>query len=390
MIKKMNITIIIILLMTILTGCWDNRSLTDLGLVLAMGIDKKGDSYEVSYQVVKPGTIKGKQGGGSGQEQAYWTYTSSGETVFDAVRNALKTTNKKLYLNYTQIVVIGESLAREGIKDVLDFLERDPEFGRDSYMIVVKGGEAKEIIDAESNQEDIPAMHISNILENNRVLGKMKDVAIIDVYKKMNKEYSELIVGKIEKINSEKEKLTIKDLKVEGSAVFIKDKLVGWLGVEETRGLLFIENKINNTLLVVQNPIKENKKVSIEIKKSETKININFKDKKPVFVIEVNARGNIAGQQGKGDLTEDRTLKKLQGKIKEEIKSEIKSAINKSMNVYNSDFLDFSGVINRKDFTQWNKLKEKWDSIFPDIEVRVEVKFNIIQSGLIRERTMVR
>lgn len=41
-------------LMVFLTGCWNNKELSAISVVMAMGIDAVDDQYEVSLQVVDP------------------------------------------------------------------------------------------------------------------------------------------------------------------------------------------------------------------------------------------------------------------------------------------------------------------------------------------------
>ncbi|MFP4015397.1 MAG: Ger(x)C family spore germination protein [Halanaerobiales bacterium] len=390
--KRINIFVLIIFFAITCTGCWDNRSLTDIGILAAMGIDKKDDLYQVTYQIVKPGVIKSgsSNSGSSGENKAFWTYSSEGETIFDAIRNSLSTTDQKIYFNYIQIIVLGEELARDGIKEVLDFLERDPEFARTPYLLVVKEGLAKDIIEAESKQEDIPAMHITDIIENNKSFARIRDINFIEVLNRFNQEYNEVVTGKIEIVSQENEELFVKNLKVIGSAVFRKDILVGWLSGEETRGLLFVENAVANTVMVVPNPEDRNKKVSIEIKKSETSINIEFKEYKPSFLIEINAEGNLAGQQGPGNLTEGTLLKELEKFVEEKIKTEVQTVLDKARVELKSDFLDFSGTINKNDYRKWNNIKDNWEDLFPEVVINVEVSYKMRQSGLVRQRTLVR
>lgn len=59
--KRFFLVSISLALILLLTGCWNRNELNELSIVLAMGIDKKDDLYEVSLQVVNPNQMSRKQ-----------------------------------------------------------------------------------------------------------------------------------------------------------------------------------------------------------------------------------------------------------------------------------------------------------------------------------------
>lgn len=52
------------LMIFILTGCWSRRELNEIAIALAMGVDKSGDQFKVSAQIVNPGEVASAKGGG--------------------------------------------------------------------------------------------------------------------------------------------------------------------------------------------------------------------------------------------------------------------------------------------------------------------------------------
>lgn len=52
---------ICISIVVFVTGCWNRRELNELAIAVGMGIDKSGDQYEVSVQVVEPSEVAGKK-----------------------------------------------------------------------------------------------------------------------------------------------------------------------------------------------------------------------------------------------------------------------------------------------------------------------------------------
>lgn len=50
---------IIVLVTSLLTGCWDRHELNKLGLAIAVGLDWEEDHWKLSYQVLVPSVIGG-------------------------------------------------------------------------------------------------------------------------------------------------------------------------------------------------------------------------------------------------------------------------------------------------------------------------------------------
>ena len=120
--KKIIIIFLLLIVMT-LTSCWNFKDLNTMGLLVGMGIDKTDDDmFEVTFQIARPYIVKAISEGSP--DEAFWTFTSKGKTLFDAIRNALSTADKKIYFAHVQIIIIGEKLAKEGIKDIFDVFER--------------------------------------------------------------------------------------------------------------------------------------------------------------------------------------------------------------------------------------------------------------------------
>ncbi len=308
--KILILLLMIIFNVVIFTACWDNKDLTEKAFVTAVGVDRTAEGkVQLTLQIVKPTVMKaGEQG--TPEEEAFWVFTTVGDTIFEAAKNQMTAVNRKPFYNHADLMVIGEEFARDGIMEALDFWERNHEPRLGSDIIIAKGTTAEEILKAKSDMEKIPSLHIKSILKNSKELAKVKKVTIIDVLRWLIQPGVSPAIGAIEVV--EKEDLQkIEDMKIDSTAVFKGDELVGWLNAAQTRGLLFIQNEVRNAIYNVDNPFNKNKKVAIEILDSNGKIDAQIVEGKLILSIKIDAVGNIADQQGKGDLTTKETFKKL-------------------------------------------------------------------------------
>ena len=72
--------------------------------------------------------------------------------------------NHKLYFPHNQVIIMGKSLAEDGVIKYLDFFLRDAET-RDNVLVLVAGGTAGEILDTMPEGDKLPAVNISNSLD---------------------------------------------------------------------------------------------------------------------------------------------------------------------------------------------------------------------------------
>lgn len=235
--KKNLIIISLIFLILMLSGCWSKRELNDLALVAALGIDFVDDEYAISAQVIDPSQVSSKQ---SASEQApVVTYHAQGKTVFEAIRKILASSPRKLYFAHLQLVVIGEELAINGLRDTVDFLGRDQEIRNDFTVIVSQQATAKDVLNVLTPIEKIPANKMLNSLKVMQdAWGSTLEVDIEDLVTKLgvNDQYFVLsaieVLGDkslgIDQTNVERIETPVM-LKFTGLAIFKEDKLLGYL-----------------------------------------------------------------------------------------------------------------------------------------------------------------
>lgn len=130
--NRILICILCLSLSFILTGCWNRKELNTLAVVQAIGIDKMEDGQiNLTMQLLKPAAIKesssqNKEGGVGGKSVG--VITTTGQTLFDAIRNVTRQVDRKLLFSQNKGIVIGEAAAKSRIAPLLDLVNRDVEF----------------------------------------------------------------------------------------------------------------------------------------------------------------------------------------------------------------------------------------------------------------------
>lgn len=354
-----------------LTGCWNAREINELAFVLSMGIDKTENGFKVTAQIASPETYsKTPSGTASQNTKPFWIVTSTGKTIFEAIRNMASISSRRIFWAHIKVIIISEKLAKTNTLEIFDFFTRNPEL-RLRTLVAVTPGEAGDVVQNMPEMEKDPASYLEKIIENKNLTGKSSSIMLKDFLQ----DYLNPDVGPVtSRIIFDKTKDGAV-LKTSGAYVFDGNKLAGSLSEEQTRGLLWIKNKMKDSIMVVYCP-EDNKPVTLEIKSAKTKVNGHLENNIPYFTIKVHISANVTEQACLTDfnMTEKNIAlsKTLETAVRKDIENTIKTA--KSMQV---DFVDFSDVLHIQHKEEWHKISSHWNNILPNSEVTIAVSADI-------------
>ncbi|MDI2588909.1 Ger(x)C family spore germination protein [Psychrobacillus sp. NEAU-3TGS] len=386
---------ILLILSIFLTGCWNRRELNELGITLAIGIDKSDDEYLVSAQVVVPSEVSMKGGTGA---TPVTLIKGRGETVYEAIRKMTKGMSRKIYPGHLRMLIISESLAKEGIGDPLDLISRDWELRSDFYVAVARDATAEQILNVQTPLETIPANKMFSTLKVSEenwaaTVGVTLDQLITDL-RSDGKEAvltGILVTGNSEIGSSKQNVETITpatSIKLDDLAVFKEDKLVGWLTEDESRGYNGIVNQVKNTVGTVSCP--EGGKADIEVLHFKTKVKGIVKNGSPEVDLQVNIEANVGAVECRIDLTKPESIKILEKAYEKAVEETINHSIISVQEKYETDIFGFGNAIHRSNPKEWKTMKKQWNQHFTDLAANVKVDVKILKTGTVNNSVVVK
>lgn len=388
--KKGAFCLLLVALVFTLSGCWSSRELGELAFVSAVGIDRGDDGeLRVTLEMAKPMAIGGE--GGRTTEKAYWIAESTGQTVFDAMRNVLKRSTRRPFWQHNRFILMGESVAREGIGPYLDFFWRDGETRTNAFLLIARGAPAGQLIQVEFDADAIPAEGAfglvaltrqalskaapSNLLQVLMAL-EMKGVepttAAVNLYDRRSGQPTE--VGNILR---EGARITAE---LDSTAVFKGDRLVGWLNDVEGRGLLWATGKARSGIVVIDAPGAQEAKIALEILRSESKMEVEFVDGRAEASIKIEVTAAMGESQVELDPAQADLWRALELLLEEAVAGEITTAVSKAKEL-GSDIFGFGAALRLSDHKSWEGIADSWDTFFLDTAVQVNVKAKLEHSG---------
>jgi spore germination protein KC len=373
---------LVFLMVFLQTGCWNAREINELAFVLSIGIDKTNDGFKVTAQMAKPATYsKTPSGGGStDKEKSFWIISSTGKTIFEAIRNMSSISSRRIFWSHIKVIILSEQLAKSNTLEIFDFFSRNAEL-RLRTLVAVTPGEAGKLFEYVPEMESDPSIYLEKIIENKNLSGKSYSIMLKDFLE----DYLDPNVGPVTSrivIDRSQAKPV---LKTSGAYVFKDHSLVGSLNEEKTRGLLWIKNKMHDSVMVVSCPY-DGMPITLEIKNSKSNFETYIDNGVPHIIIKVSTSVALTEQGCLTDFNQTQELDSLKQALESAIQKDIQSTLS-SVDDLGVDFTGFSRKLHRQHKNEWHKLSSNWPKNFNESQARIIVKVAVPHMSLAKPLT---
>lgn len=382
--KHLALLVFLTYVLTIPAGCWSRRELDTLSIVAGTALDRTNDPgiFRVTAQVIRSANISTPgQGVGGNQEKAYVNVTETGTETFEIIRKMMRKLSRRLYWSHNQALIISTAIAQDGVGKYLDFFYRDNEV-RLNMMVFVARGEAGKTLSPTAHLESIPAYGLYSLSKNQTIHSWSPVINLKHLLQILLSKTTSAVLPVIELVEEEGETSPA----ITGAAVFKGDKMVGELESNEARGYLWVTGQVESGIIKIDYPDKKGV-VSLEIIRSSTSITPEIKDGILHFTVKVREDGVLGAQSCPLDLTKPENWAVLEEKQRDAIYQEISSSLRKAREL-NTDIFGFGEKLYRRYPAIWKEIEQDWDSIFPELEVTIEINTKLRRSGEIT-RTIV-
>lgn len=385
--KKSVIFLMVVFLLASMSGCWDSKELNQIAFVLAMSLDKDEQTgrIQTTIQVIRPSAINRQQGGS--RESPYEVISSTGKTIFDAVRNANKQMDRRFRFVHLKIIVIGEKMARSGLSPLIDFVSRAQGIRQTTWIVVTRDNAGK-AMEVKHGIEGVQASYMEGIIETQEMNMNVTMADMIGFTNKMAEDgispvagvFSVQDGGSVSAQNNHPE--SKQGLMLSGTAVFKKDRLTGYLDSKETRGLNYLISEKKGSTVLVPDPTEKDQLITIEISKIDSKIKPVRSKGKVTFDLRIEVDGNITEVDHDVNVSEQKNLEAISGSFAGSVREDVRAAVIKLQNELKTDAAGFGRAYERKYPSEWEKIKDSWETEFPNADFHIDVKTKIENTGL--------
>lgn len=373
-------TLLVILLpVFILSGCWDSIEIQNLAIITAAAIDsEENHKVKVSVQIFIPRTITSGESGEDPSLGSTFVREGIGKNLAEAISVLQTNIPRKLFWGQCKIFIFGHDLAKTGIRNELDFLIRHPA-PRINSNLYVSEGKASNLLKLIPPLERYSGEVLSKFSQHQEV---GVDTTLSDISKDLTEASQSFSLPYIKRLKSDeyarKSYETIPT--IVGTAIFKKDKMIGNIDLEETRGLLWLSRKIQRSTVSIKPEENEN-----EVIMMPTSGSVRFKpqiiNNQWIMNIQIQVEASIIQNETFLSLLQEDVITKLEKGLENKLRDRISKTLEKIQKEYQADVVGFGRRFHQKYPEQWKKVKDHWDEKFPEVDVKLSVNATIKRSG---------
>lgn len=371
----------LVILVLTLVGCWDYREIEVLDFVLGGGIESVEPDVILVTEMAKST--------GTQQETEFQpvVLTTQAPSFAGATRSLHTPTEREVFWPHAEVFLVSEEVARQGMLEVTEFVLRAPEMRSTMYMFVTKECKVEEVFKSKPPLFDSVSQHLMGSVR----LANMTTVYIpTQVWKfsgDMAAEGVSSTLPTVQLVNEAGDMVPV----VKGTAVFKKDKMVGWLDAEETQLFSLLSGATQHSFFVMQTRLGEMVyPISYQFRGNQVQIKPVVDGERLSMEVSLYLQLGVV-ELGKATMTlSDSVIRSMEEQLSHAFARRIDDFFSLIQKEYNTDILGFGQMLMRKHPDAWRSRSDNWDTIFPTLPVETKVKCRIVLTGLRRDPMKVR
>lgn len=344
----------------LLTGCSGlpaAREMGDMALLRTLGVDPSPAGVAVT------GSTGPRARGLQAEGEAALTLTAEEGSLSAACLAMQGQSDSFVFFGYVDQLLVGEELAEQGLRPVLDYFARDTELGLGAQLWLVRGASAREAVSAGGDQG------IDKRLETLRHDSEMGVAALTRTAGETYTDLLELGSAYVPALSPAGEGEAV--LTEQGYAVFRGDTLAGFLEGGAAKGLELLAGGPASDILEAELP---GGPVSVKAASACTKSRLEFRGNAPSalrLACKVEARlSEYRERPGDGELEELRT--ELERRERERLEDALRQ-----LRTWGTDCTGLGAKAAMTCPAQWQKVRADWPEWFSRVPVEIQVEVKI-------------
>jgi len=378
--------VVLITMIPLLAGCWSSHEINDLVIVNEMGIDENNGNFDITLSIIKPNSLfstTSTEENNENQQNNYLIVTATGNSILDAISQLSRSLPGRIYMGHLDLVVIGENAARDKMESSLDILKRIADFRPNIHLLVAKGS-AKDMLRLQPQLNITLGMVVRDLSKSNRYSSTKMVQDISQFLKQSSNPGSDAYTGVA--VSNVSNDVDSDLLGIEGTAVFKKGHLVGFLDHKQTRGLLWLNGKLKNEVIVLNCNESGNNHVSLKVYESHANLSPRFEGGKLTMELDVHVNADLEEVTCTHFKYNTAEFDQLNHQLQQFIQQETTDVLNLVKNQWQTDIFNFGQAIYRKYPRQWKMIAPHWrNDELQKMPVTVKVSVNITDHGMLKD-----
>ncbi|MGG0658383.1 Ger(x)C family spore germination protein [Rummeliibacillus pycnus] len=351
------ILIFLLMLMTLISGCWDTKEPERMLYIYGIGVDYKDGKYHIYAQIISFASIaKSEQPSNPDTIQAEVGH-SSGKTEHEAFYNLYKSMDEELYWGHLSYIVFSEDLLKSG--ETNSFINPFGRFQNIRYLTWVYSTNEpmkKVMLVTPILNKAISLSKLSDPLNSYKLDSTIEPLNMRQLILKLEEPSYEVAIPSVTLLqNWETEKGKNLTTNVNGVSVLTSKGFKGNISGDKVKGLPWMDKKTKRAeLTIMLNKGESERKhfITANGKVNGVKVTPIVKNNSVYFDVNVKMEVELGGFQGS---IKEKTIKK---EVEKEVKKEIKTTFKEGLSI-DTDIYRLSEYLYRKDVKSWKKFQKK-------------------------------
>lgn len=396
---------VIILILVCFASCKDAQEPETLGYVVAIGIDMpeaEDAGYNITLQFANPDKISGgsNESGGKGGEESIENITVLAPGIYPAINIANHIISKKFVLSHTKLIVFSDKVAKNGVGEFLETINRNGEIRPNIYFAVSKGT-AKEFLEAVDPKTEVNPVRYYTMIFENDYSGFIPQNISRNFYMLYQNEEESTVMPICSVKNQEEEKsykgsgyqYEVEDyvageiptgsseIQVAGMAVFDGSKKIAEIGDIDTEIYNILTGEYQSSYVSYRFSKDTEKPITVyEQQKKRPKISVDTSTEIPKIKITVYLEAEIASSAANCVIEQE--LSEFSAEAAADIKRQAESFFEETKTL-GTDIIGIDSYAKRnfksiKEFDEYN-----WKERYKSAQMEIKVSFSARRTGLI-------
>ena len=387
----------ILIIFTLILFLTNNFGLIDIektAIVIAIGIDKNENEYEVTAQIAVP------QATDASKDNSDAMVTGKGGTIADAIDDIGVTTGWYPLLSFCNLIAIGSNALKGDVMTFVDYFNRTDKIP-DSSLLVACEGKAKDVLSVRTPLDSVPAFALEKILVKD--IAKLNRISFTNVkdftkgyFSKSESGYMPLIkeiksnesnsVGEgnggsgsgAPPIGSQGEdggSETEKVFDCTSTLLFYKGVNVGIIDEEESLFFNMKRHRTKDTYFDLDDAEIDGKKFAMTLGLEEAEKHFSLKiENKPVFTVKLTLKCHVEDLDKSEDIGQLFTTETIPENVLRQAEDKIKGIYEKTFEKLKTSGCDLFGLkdeLYKYHFFDYDTYK---DDILQQVEIKAEIK----------------
>ncbi len=385
-------------------GCYGAHELEQFSFVTILGVDKGSQrGLLATASIAPPRKLRGGNMSQGGGDWASFIVSVECDSLLDGLGRMTTMASRRITTAHTQVVILGEDLAREDAGIILDVFSRNLEFRQNTLVAVCKGSASEFIRNFRVPEETEPSDYLVKLIQScNQELGICPFTSIYDFLVAYGTGQTEpwtpylTLASSVEPVPEQTEEPDEEQktgneenapesiIELAGSAVFKKEglkmKMIGTLDPKETMAANILSGRFSRGFFDIVMPrvperiatlVFQHRSVTRKTKIDGDRVSVTFKIRITASMEETTAREIQLSPGYHGEIVEaaEQTLEALLSKV------------FTKLTAMESDILGL-GMTIRGHFRTWPEWKQfDWESKFRNTAADYDLKIFVFTSG---------